>query len=77
MSDTTSPTGPTMTGSLPGPHLVEVADAHGLGEHLFELRGVPRVGSPGEIVVVILTGGPPSIADDVRRVILVAHPGPH
>src|SRR5881397_2126728 len=57
---------------LPGAHLVEVADAHGLGEHLFELRGVAGVGSPGEIVVVILTGGPASIADDVRRVVLVA-----
>src|SRR5690349_5752784 len=51
---------------LPGAHLVEVADAHGLGEHLFELRGVAGVGSPGEIVVVILTGVPASIADDVR-----------
>ena len=57
---------------LPGAHLVEIADAHGLGEHLVELRRVAGVGSPGEIVAVILTGRPARIADDVRRVVLVA-----
>ena len=52
--------------------LVEVLDRHRLRQHLADLVGEAGLGAPGEVLLVVATGGPLGERHDVSRVVLVA-----